>query len=129
MRNKIHVGDNKMIVADYKSPAFIGASAKTMAGALLEKEFRGPGDTLECAAHRLQSKYGVDATVTLQGWRRDISDMKASRWIALFIAYHAAGLAKLETAYADERSLHADASPLTRLADFVVGPQTAGLNK
>ena len=121
MRNKSHVGNNKMIVADYKSPAFIGASANDMSSKLLAQEFRGPGGTLESAAYRLQTKFGVDASVILQGWRREIADMKASRWIALFAAFHASGLAKLEAAYADERSLHADASPLARLADFVAG--------
>ena len=129
MRNKSLVGDNKMIVTDYKSPAFVGASARSMSRALLEHEFRGPGDTLESAAHRLETKFGVESSVILQGWRRDIPDMMASRWIALLGAYYASGLAKIETAYSSERALHADASALVRLADLVAGPQGTGVQK
>ena len=81
----------------------------------------GPGDTIESAAYRCQTKYGVDADIVLQGWRREINDMKASRLLRLFHAYWAAGLARAEHLYREERSQHEDAEIFARLADFVAG--------
>lgn len=122
MRDKKHGGRNKMSVASIKDSGFVGFSARDMASKLLHKEYRGPGDSLEAAAFRLQTKYGVDEEIVLQGWRRDIRDMKASRWLRLFHAYCAAGLGKLEAAYDDAREEVAQTDPaLVRLADFVAG--------
>lgn len=121
MRDKKHVGSNKMFVADFKDPSFVGSSARRMATELLEKEFRGPGDTLEAAAYRLQTKYALDAEISLQGWRREIKEMKASRWLRLFQAWWAAGLAKADNLYAEERALHDSTSAIVGLADFVAG--------
>lgn len=121
MRDKKHVGGNKMFVADFKDPSFVGAQAKRMSSDLLQKEFRGPGDTLEAAAYRVQCRYGVDAEILLQGWRREIKEMKASRWLRLFQAWWAAGLAKADNLYAEERELHDDSEAIVGLADLVAG--------
>jgi hypothetical protein len=121
MRDKKRVRNSKMFVASYNDPAFIGSSAKKMASELLRKEYKGPGDTLDAAAYRLQSKHGVDAEIIMQGWRRDIRDMKASRWFSLFQAYYAAGLAKATEAYETERKRHDADTALVRLADFAAG--------
>jgi len=126
MRDRKSVEDSKMFVTAYNSPEFVGVSAKEMATALLHKEFRGPGDTIDAAAYRLQTKHGVDAEIVLQGWRREIRDMKASRWIALFQAYYAAGLVKASAKYDEERARHEPNSALVRLADFVAGKRAEG---
>lgn len=121
MRDKFYAGNSKMFVAGINDPEFVGSSAKFMARKLLRKEDRGPGDTIDAAAYRLQTRYGVDADIVLQGWRREIKDMKASRWLSLFIAYCKAGLAKGDEFYEQERTLHDENSALVRLADFVAG--------
>lgn len=121
MRDKKLVEDSKMFVASINDQTFIGTSARQMAKELLRKEDQGPGDTIDAAAYRLQTKYGVDADIILQGWRREIRDMKASRWISLFHAYYQAGLAKADDTYEEERARHEPSSALVRLADFVAG--------
>lgn len=126
MRDRKSVEGSKMFVTGYNSPEFVGVTAREMATALLHKEFRGPGDTIDAAAFRLQTKHGVDAEIVLQGWRREIKDMKASRWIALFHAFYAAGLAKAESKYEEERKRHEPNSALVRLADFVAGKEAEG---
>lgn len=126
MRNRKLVEDNNMFVTGINDPAFVGVSAKEMASKLLNKEFRGPSDTIDAAAYRLQQRYGVDAEIVLQGRRRDIKEMKASRWLALFQAYWAAGLTKVDDLYEAERELHADNSPIVGLADFVAGKKNKG---
>ena len=41
--------------------------AKRMTGFLLSREHRGPGDTIEAAAYRLQSRYGIPVAVDRKG--------------------------------------------------------------
>jgi len=126
MRNKNDGLGSKMSVTSLTNPQFVGASAREMASKLLSKEHRGPGDTIEAAAFRLQTKYGIDAEIILQGWRRDIREMKASRWLWLFHAYCAAGLAKLEAAYESAHREVAETDPaVARLADLVAGREVA----
>lgn len=52
-------------VAAIKDPVFAGKSAKRWASDLLSREHRGPGDTIEAAAYRLQTRLGVDASIIL----------------------------------------------------------------
>lgn len=129
MRDKKHGAENQMFVtSSIRDPQFVGASARDMASKLLSKEHRGPGDTIEAAAFRLQTKYGVDAEIILQGWRRDIREMKASRWLWLFHAYCAAGLAKLEAAYDEAHREVAETDPaVARLAALVAGRSVASV--
>ncbi len=126
MRNKSHVTGNKMSVTDINDPMFAGKSAKTMASALLAKYHQGPGDSIEAAAYRVQSKYGVDANIILQGWNREPRGMLTHRWLPLFQAWVAAGFAKADAAYDNERARHDDSSALVRLADLVAGANGKG---
>jgi hypothetical protein len=119
--DKKHVAGNKMSVTDFSDPLFAGKSARKMASDLLGKHFRGPGDNIESAAYRVQSEYGVDASVVMQGWNREPRGMLTHRWLPLFQAWCAAGFAKADAAYDAERQLHEDTSALARLADFVAG--------
>lgn len=126
MRNKCHVTGNKMSVTDINDPLFYGRSAKQMARDLLRKEHHGPGDTIEAAAHRIQVTKGVDASVLMQGWNREPRPMLTHRWFPLFQAWCAAGFAKAENAYEEERARHEDGSALVRLADLVAGKKAEG---
>lgn len=121
MRNKSHVTGSKMSVIDTNDPMFYGRSAKRMAKDLLAKHHHGPGDNIETAAYRAQTQYGVDANIIMQGWNRPPRGMLAHRWFPLFNAWCAAGFAKAEKAYEDERLHHEEHSALVRLADLVSG--------
>jgi len=126
MGDKFHVGGNKMSVTDINDPLFAGRTAKKMASDLLSKHYRGPSDNIETAAYRVQEKYGVDASVVMQGWNREPRGMLTHRWLPLFHAWLAAGFAKADAAYEEERSRHVEAgsedvSALVRLADLVAG--------
>lgn len=122
MGDKKHVTDNRMSVTDAISdPVFAGKSARQMARDLLKKYHKGAGDTLEAAAGRVQDEHGVEAAVLMQGWNREPRGMLTHRWLPLFMAWCAAGCAKIDAAYEEERSRHEDTSALARLADLVAG--------
>lgn len=126
MGDKVRVKGNKMSVIDINDPMFAGRSAKKMAADLLAKYHRGPGDNIETAAYRIQSECGVDADVILQGWNRPARGMLTHRWLPLFQAWVAAGFAKADAAYDEERARHEDTSALVRLADLVAGKKAEG---
>lgn len=126
MGNKKHVAGNKMSVTEFNDPLFAGKSARRMAKDLLAKYHNGPGDTIESAAHHVQTKYGVDANIVMQGWNREPRGMLAHRWLPLFQAWCAAGFAKADAAYEAERARHEDTSALVRLADLVAGKKVEG---
>lgn len=103
----------------------VGA-AKRMNRDLLASEYRGPGDTLEAAAYRLQTKMGVPASTTLRLWNRDVTDMLVSSfapvlnaWLALKNKANRAA-DRVEHAYETQRDNAVDPRVL-RLADFVAG--------
>lgn len=121
MRNKKHGTDNNMYVTSIDDPMWLGSEAKRMSRELLHKEHRGPGDTIEAAAYRLQTKHGCDASIILQGWQREPRDMLVSRWMALFRAHYTVFSARANEAYETERNHHDANSALVRLADFVAG--------
>jgi hypothetical protein len=125
MGDKKSVTGNKMSVTDINDPLFAGKSAKRMASDLLGKHFRGPGDTIEAASFRVQDQYRVDANIIMQGWNREPRAMLTHRWLPLFHAWVAAGFARAEAAYDEERTLHDDTSALVRLADLVAGKKTS----
>ena len=125
MSDKVHVKGNKMSVIDINDPMFAGRSAKKMATDLLGKYHRGAGDNIETAAYRIQTECGVDADVILQGWNRPARGMLTHRWLPLFQAWVAAGFAKADAAYDDERARHEDNSALVRLADLISGSQAS----
>lgn len=63
------------------------SEASGWAGALLSRVYRGPGDTIEAAAHRAEQQYGVPAqTFWAQRYRRP-KDMLASVYVRLKHAY------------------------------------------
>lgn len=124
MGDKKQVASSIMSVTDINDPMFAGRTAKKMASDLLAKYHRGPGDNIETAAYRVQSELGVDANVILQGWNREPRGMLTHRWLPLFQAWCAAGFARADAAYEDERARHADNSALVRLADLVAGKET-----
>jgi hypothetical protein len=103
---------------DKMSVAYIN-DAKGMAKTLLSREFRGPGDTIEAAAHRIQMKFGVPASVILRLRHREVKDMLMSNFMALASAYRAAS-ERLDRAFEHEREVAIDPKIL-RLADFVAG--------
>lgn len=123
MGNSKRVTGVRMSVVDVSDPVFSGRSARVMARALLEKYHRGPGDTVEAAAYRVQTEYGVDANVLMQGRNREPRPMLAHRWLPLFQAWVQAGFARADALYEDERKRHGDPSnsALVRLADLVAG--------
>jgi hypothetical protein len=120
MRDKRYVGDSKMHVA-IDDPIWLGQEAKRMSEKLLRKEHRGPGDTIEAAAYRLQTRHQVPASVILQCWNRPAREMKVSRWMSVFKAYWAEFGVKAETAYEEKRKATNAHPALVRLADFVAG--------
>lgn len=100
--------------------------AQRMSREMLSKEYRGPGDTLESAAYRLQIKRGVPASTTLRLWNREVTDMLVSSFAPVFNAYLAFkdkvtdAADRMEEAYEEERN-QAVHPRLLRLADFVAG--------
>lgn len=125
MRNK-RMGTRSMsVVAHVTSPDWLGNEARRMSKELLRKEHRGPGDTIEAAAHRLQTKHGIEASIILQGWRREPRDWLVSRWMSLFKAHCEAFEANASGTYEEIRDgVDLERHPvLVRLADFVAGRQ------
>ena len=101
------------------SMAFNIEDAKGMAGFLLAREHRGPGDTIEAAAHRVETQRGVPASLLLRLRNREVNDMLLSNFSVLAAAYVAVKT-RVERAYEHERSLAID-TKILRLADFVAG--------
>ena len=130
MRHKVHVRGDRMSVVDVTDPHFAGRSAKRMARDLLGKYHNGPGDTIEAAAYRVQSEFGVDDNTVMQGWNREPRGMLTHRWLPLFQAWCAAGFAKVDALYEDERARHVQGTKgvpeIVRLADLVAGKKTEG---
>jgi hypothetical protein len=117
-QRKIVVRDKKQGWENKMSASYITA-AKEMASFLLAREHRGPGDTIDAAAHRIQTRYGVPCAVLMRLRHREVKDMLLSNFMALAVAYHAA-CARVDRAYEVERS-NAVNPKVLRLADFVAG--------
>lgn len=118
MRDKSSVKESKM------SDAYI-MKAKGMAEELLTWEHRGPGDTIEAAAHRLQTRLRVPAATLLRLRNRKVTDMLMSSFFPLASAYakYQAACAKMDAAYKEERALATDPK-MAWLADFIAGSET-----
>lgn len=123
MRNKKDGARSMFAVARISDPMWLGEEARRMSKELLHKEHRGPGDTIEAAAYRLQTKHGVDASIILQGWQREPRDWLVSRWMSLFKAHCEAFEARASQTYEEARNeVDLERHPiLVRLADFVAG--------
>lgn len=102
------------------------AEAKRMNRELLSAEYKGPGDTIEAAAYRLQTKRGVPVATTLRLWNREVTDMLVSSFAPVLNAYLAfkdradTAATKMEKTYEKERNRTVD-TRLRRLADAVAG--------
>ncbi|QIG76682.1 hypothetical protein EVC28_058 [Rhizobium phage RHph_I1_23] len=116
MRDKNQSREDKKMSAEYIS------TAKGMADFLLTREHRGPGDTIEAAAYRLQTRFGVPVTVLMRLRHREVKDMLMSNFMALADAYQKVSQ-KIDNAYEHEREVAIDPKIL-RLADFVAGKKT-----
>lgn len=114
MRDRFTGTENKMSVA------YI-AEAKTMARFLLKREHRGPGDTIEASAGRLQTKFKVPASIIMRLWNRPVKDMLMSNFMALATAYIKAN-ARVERAYEHEKALAVNPTIL-RLAAALAGEE------
>lgn len=121
MRDKFHDVQNKNSDREDKSMsnAFNIDDAKGMAKYLLNREFRGPGDTIEAAAHRNQTKYGVPSSILLRLRSREVNDMLLSNFASLAAAFVAAQQ-RVDRAYEHEKAL-ATNSKIIRLAAFLAG--------
>lgn len=95
------------------------SEAKEMANWLLKREHRGPGDTIEAAAYRLQTKYGLPVALLMRLRHREVKDMLISSFVAISSAYQAA-TDRMGKAYEHERAMAANPR-VVRLADFVAG--------
>ena len=86
MRNKPNVMGDKMSVVD-------GAidDARNRAVFMLNKKFRGVGDTIERAAYDCETSWGVPASILLRLRGREVNDMLLSNWVAVMVAAAAAG--------------------------------------
>jgi hypothetical protein len=115
LRDKNQVKETKM------SDAYI-MTAKGMAETLLAWEHRGPGDTIEAAAHRLQTRLRVPASTLLRLRNRKVKDMLMSSFFPLAAAYakYQTACQKMDSAYQEERARAIDPQIL-RLADFISG--------
>lgn len=103
--------------------------AKRMSGFLLSREYRGPGDTIEAAAYRLQTRFGIHPATTMRLRNEEVKDMRVSSFAPILNAYLAvrdklnSAAAKMERAYEEERSRAVDPR-LLRLSDAVAGKET-----
>jgi hypothetical protein len=121
MRDKSSDRNAKMSVTRIDDPVWLGCEAKRMATELLQKEHRGPGDTIEAAADRIQTRLRVPSTITLQLWNRPPREMKVSRWMTVFRAHWQEFEANAETHYEEKRNVTQAHPALVRLADIVAG--------
>jgi len=117
------MGDKSSVRESKMSVAYVN-EAKGMATFILKKEFRGPGDTIEAAAGRAETKYRVPATFLLRLRNRTVKDMLMSNFMALATGYIKATEA-VDRAYEHEKSLAVNPAIL-RLANLVAGetPET-----
>ena len=114
MRDRFNETENTMSVA------YI-TEAKTMARFLLKREHRGPGDTIEAASHRLQTKFKVPASIIMRLWNRPVKDMLLSNFMSLATAYIKAN-PRVEKAYEHEKALAVNPTIL-RLAAALAGEE------
>lgn len=113
MSDKIYVVEDKM------SDTYV-KDAKAMSLWLLNKEFRGIGDTQEAAAGRVQRKWRAPAVALLRLKHREITDMKISTWASIFDAFRRAG-GTIDALYEKEKGRHQGNSALVRFARFLAG--------
>jgi hypothetical protein len=120
----------KSVMQDVNSKIQLNPSgAQEMATLLVNNEFRGRGDTIEATCYRLQTRYGVSASLLdrLSSKYREINDMKLSSYAAVFAAYQAAGL-WIDNEYKEQRAQQKPNSKAARITDLLVGEQDQEVN-
>lgn len=98
-------------------------TAKGMADYLLSKDHRGPGDTIEAAAHRVQTRFGVPVTLLMRLRHREVNDMLMSSFFMLANAYNEAmerAEKRADEAYRHEKALAIDPK-IVRMAAALAG--------
>ena len=123
MRDKSRVGGNKMSVVDGTI-----ADARRMSNFMLQKKFRGIGDTIERAAYEAEQTWGAPASIMLRLRHRDVSDMLLSNWLRLKAAYDAAcetteRQAQHQQTLAEQAGINADNSRLYAAGAVLAGPK------
>ena len=121
MRDKCSDRGVKMSVTRIDDPIWLGTEAKRMSEELLRHEHKGPGDTIEAAAGRLQTRLRVPSNIILQCWSRPPREMKVSRWMAVFQAHWEEFGRRAEANYEEHRNETTAHLAFVRLADLVVG--------
>jgi hypothetical protein len=126
VRNKSLGGDVKMSCVDASTAV---QDARRWSEFMLQRKFRGPGDTIERAAHEAEQSWGAPASIMLRlRYKRDLSDMLLSNWLRLKHAYEAA-CTQAERASEHQKELARAAgideanSRLAKLATAVAGSE------
>lgn len=70
----------------FEADAIVDDAAR-WAGGLLDRAYRGPGDTIEAATHRAEQKYGIPANIFWAMRYRRPKDVLASVYLKLKTAY------------------------------------------
>lgn len=103
-----------------------------MARELIKREHKGPGDTIEGAAERLQRqyrRYEIKAVTLIRLWNRKITDAKMSTFFTVFkvyqdvVAKYDDAAENMDRAYEREREISTIDTNLLRLVDFVVSAE------
>ena len=118
MSDKGSEGSNKMTSIDY-----VG-EARGMAEFIVQREHRGPGDTIEAAMHRAERKYGVPAAWLHRLRYLEIRDIPASAFFAILNGCQAAESAGQRAYEAERKRAGAGNSILVRLAAAVAPSET-----
>ncbi|MDR6432000.1 hypothetical protein J2782_001735 [Brucella pseudogrignonensis] len=102
------------------------SNAKGMSEFILERTFRGPGDTVDAAMHRAERLYGAPASWMHRLRYRSIKDMPVSAYAAIARAYEAVRIASVKSYEAERELAHERGSKLLGLTDSLVGASVAG---
>lgn len=107
------------------------AEARHMSNYLLQREFRGPGDTIEAAAYRVERKWGVPSSLIDRLRIREVNDMLLSNWVKLKAAYEAAcqqveRQAQHQQELAKDAGANAASSRLYKMAARLGGQEDGG---
>jgi len=68
------------------------ADARRWSEFMLQKKYRGIGDTIERAAYEAEKTWGAPASIMLRLRNREVTDMLLSNWVKVKAAYEAACL-------------------------------------
>lgn len=117
------MGNKRSVEGDKMIDAYIN-DARLAGEEMLRKEYRGLGDTIEAAAHRVQKKWGAPASFLMRlRHRSGLKDMMLSSFVAVAEAYGKFSRTA-ERGYENERKQHDPNSKMARLAAVIAGAKT-----